>query len=136
MTDAISLLRQAEALISEHGHTRGDYVDAGLGSLCLDGALRAAVTGLRQQGNGEWNHGPFLDPVPESYIVAQNAVAELLPDRCREHASSEDCGYCDRDMALTGSPMRVHHFNDFACTGEDEARLILSQAREKLEAAE
>lgn len=148
MTDlqpqAAALLRNAALVLEHAGHATNDYVDNYTGTVCLEGALRvAAGNGLRtirNSTNSTNTPAPFrfgIGPYPDygsPLYAAEEALISILPDRCHEHPSYTECGYCDSDRVLDPSTVRIHHFNDFVCRGGEEAQLVLIQAAEKIEA--
>ncbi len=152
-------LRNA-ALVLEHlGHTRAEYVSEESGSVCLDGALRlATVERLAQPEEEVPNLRPLHAPdlrkdgwcIPETqqalvnrYYSAVEMLIDLLPDRCTDEShvtwdvqrGKREWG-CQANRwtgALEGRG-RIHHYNDWVCTGGADAVELLVQAAEKVRA--
>lgn len=152
MTDQTARDLRNAALVVEHaGWAREDWITQ-KGRVCLDGALEIACgvtplvtemfdgqtifTGLYPSSLSETNKDAvtterdlaWFDPdSPETQRQrnARDAVAKLIPP-------------CACNPQIKGSDHdaqgRVIHFNDYHCTGGDDAELLLIQAAEKLEA--
>lgn len=126
-------LRNAALVIEHAGLTRNNFMDGPAGPVCLDGALRVAV-GTINYSTGHVQLTSQIDCLHYGRITAAlEALTPLLPDTCTVHPDRFECGYCFADMYLPADASRVHHFNDFVCSGGEEASLLLLQAAEKLE---
>lgn len=98
--------------------------------LCLHGAVYSALIELYGYEYDEYDENDFkILNVPmsekrhkeitlQSYEVVRT-LTEVLPDTC-------SCNY----SALSKNSF-VYHYNDFHCTGKEDAVLLLEQAKEK-----
>lgn len=149
-------LRNA-ALVMEHlGASSGGFVDSETATVCLDGALMLATNAklLREidcyDDDGKptpyWMYSGVYHPdhrkqyaLDARHYAAQQAMAELLPDRCHEHVA----GACPFDGHLHNPPRvgelvnaaeRVYHYNDFVCEADQEKSVaMLIEVAEKVE---
>jgi hypothetical protein len=151
------------ALVLEHlGHARTEYVQGDAGTVCADGALRLAtfcrldrLFAAPREGTGPLVMNPLYghfsqspeDPyhvqLLERYHAAVEAVVPLLPDRCDDprhviNTSSFSrllwtCTANQRTGVLDGIS-RIHHFNDWICSGGDDVADLFRQAAEKVRA--
>jgi hypothetical protein len=144
-------LLNAGRIAIELGHRKEGYLDPFNASVCADGALRLATYEMLI-GSSESTFSfdsIFIatDEVPkdvlfERYQAAVDALIPLLPDRCTDptHLMTETvlgrriyrC-QAEDDGSLEWVS-RIHHFNDFVCTGGADIALLFEQAAEKVRA--
>ncbi len=136
-------LRNSALIMAHLGHTRGAIVARTHAAVCLDGAITLAT--MHQLVHVTDHPAPHWTTrsVPSySYDLLQrrnaalDALVLLVPDRCN--------GCCKNGRrkgfypCAIGDPLRgharVHHYNDFECTGGEDALALLIEAAEKVEA--
>ncbi len=131
-------LRNAALVMAHLDHTRGAMVARAHAAVCLDGAVSLAT--MHQLVFDTHRPDPYWTAraVPGyTYTLLQrrnaalDALALLVPDRCNGRCSN--FYPCAIGAPLRGHA-RVHHYNDFECTGGDDAINLLIEAAEKVEA--
>lgn len=133
--EAAQLLRTAETLTATRGHTRESYINPRTGALCMEGALRAASGHVYYVENANLfaignRPGPTLDADRDVLRIATRALISLLPEKCDVPGHGHGCPY----GSSLENKARIHHYNDFVCTGGEDAQLLFLQAAEKIEA--
>ncbi len=141
---AAALLRNAALVMHYTGYTREEYLNNRTGAVCMEGAMQAAAgnpllydaerTDILGHSNPYHWVMNSVHQDSEAMTAAVEALIPLLPEKCDQHSSYNTCGYCDSDLNIEPTTARIHHFNDFVCTGGEEASLLLLQAAQKLEA--
>jgi hypothetical protein len=134
------ILRTAAQHIREHGWMKKNFGSRSTG-MCLHGGIYSALTdvfGLQHDGHMDGIWTTLMDLDPDKYLQADNASTETLialfkviPDTC-------DCESIVYLKEQHGDPLPinalVYHYNDYHCTGGEDAALLLEQAAEKWEA--
>jgi hypothetical protein len=145
------------AMVLEHlGHARNEYLEGDTGTVCADGALRLATINQVQRLN-PWANGVAKGPLVmnpvygssdrqqlnDRYRAAVEALLPLLPDRCTDSRHIiADSGFsyplwvcvANRNTGVLDGVSRIHHFNDWVCTGGDDVVDLFVQAAEKVRA--